>query len=195
MIKPKGYDEVQAYTGFTPLEAGGHILVIKKIEETKTQKGNRPMINIYIDTDKTDKQPGYYMDQWNNNKNANKQWNNNAIVRQLVYDADGNTNRGFKTFIELVEKSNPGFKVQWGDNFCKCFVGKLIGGVFAREEYEKDGVYKFATKHQFFTTVDDIKNGVEVPKDKLLNPGSNNSSGAPDIYGDLQVVDDGDLPF
>ena len=195
MLMPKDFNEVQAYTGFTPLEPGGHILVIKKVEETTSKTGNKPMINIYFDTDKTDSQPEYFTQQYKSNSNPNKKWSNNATIRQLVLDAEGATNRGFKTFIEMVEKSNNGFKVQWGDNFCNCFKGKLVGGVFGREEYEKDGAYKFATKHQSFRTVEDIKNGVEVPADKLLNPSGHNNSNAPD-FGDMIPVEDmGKMPF
>ena len=195
MQQPKDFNNVQAYTGFTPLEAGGHICKIMQVEEVKSKAG-RDMIVISIDTDKTDKQSEYFTQQYKSNTKPDKKWSNNAIVRQLVLDAEGNTNRGFKTFIETVEKSNNGFKVQWGNNFAACFKGKLIGGVFGREEYlDNYGGSKFTTKHQSFRTVEDIKNGVEVPADKLLNPSNNNYSNAPDIYGDITPVDDGDMPF
>lgn len=195
MNKPQDFEVVQAYAGFTPLAPGGHICKIMNVEETKSQKGSRPMIVVSIDTDKSDSQPNYFTDQFKNNKNIGKKWSNNAVARILIYDADNNTNRSFKTFIEAVEKSNNGFKVAWGDGFAACFKNKLIGGVFGREEYEKDGVYKFTTKFQSFRTIEDIKNGVEVPKDKLLNPGSNNNSGVPD-FGDMVPVEDmGEMPF
>lgn len=196
MIKPNDFDKVQAYTGFTPLTPGGHICSIVGVKEVKSQQG-KDMIVICLDTDKTDKQPNYFNEAYKNDTRNPKKWNNNAIVRQLVYDADGNTNKGFKTFIEMVEKSNNGFKVQWGDNFCNCFKGKLVGGVFGREEYLNNyGESKFAVKFQSFRTIEDIKNGVEVPKDKLLNPSSTGNNSAPDIYGDLTPVEDGgDLPF
>lgn len=194
MLMPKDFNEVQAYTGFEQLEPGGHICKIIQVTETKSQKGSRPMIVILLDTDATDKQPGYFKKKFDNDQRQNKKYPNNATVRQLVYDADGNTNRGFKTFIEMVEKSNPGFKVQWGDNFCNCFKGKLVGGVFGREEYLNGyGESKFAVKFQNFKTVEEIKNGVEVPKDKLLNPGSN--SNCNNFEEDITVIDDGSMPF
>ncbi|MDR3595134.1 hypothetical protein [Clostridium sp.] len=196
MQKPQDFEQVQAYTGFTPLEAGGHICKVMNVEETKSQAG-RDMIVIYLDTDKTDKQPNYFSEQYKNNQKPDKKWPNNAIVRQLVLDAEGNTNRGFKTFIEMVEQSNPGFKVQWGNNFATCFKGKLVGGVFGREEWlDNAGVSKFSVKHQHFTTVEDIKKGVDVPKDKLLNPSATSNSNGPDIYGDLQIdTSDSEMPF
>lgn len=196
MNKPQDFENVQAYTGFTPLEAGGHICKIMNVAETKSKQG-RDMIVIALDTDKTDKQPNYFSEQYKNNQKADKKWPNNAMVRQLVLDAEGNTNRGFKTFIEMVEKSNQGFKVQWGNNFAACFKNRLVGGVFGEEEYldNNTGQSKFAVKFQNFKTVEEIKKGVEVPKKKLLNPSATGSSNAPDLYGDIQVVDDGEMPF
>lgn len=196
MIKPQDFENVQAFTGFEQLAAGGHICKIMNVEETKSKAG-RDMVVIYIDTDRADSQPEYFTQQYKSNSNPNKKWSNNATIRQLVLDAEGATNRGFKTFIEMVEKSNNGFKVQWGDKFAACFKGKLVGGVFGREEYLNNyGESKFAVKFQSFRTVEDIRKGVEVPKDKLLNPGSNSNSNAPDIYGDMTPVEDGeDMPF
>ncbi|MBY6948395.1 hypothetical protein [Clostridium botulinum] len=193
MLMPKDFQEVQGFTGFEPLQAGGHICKIMKVEETKSKAG-RDMVVIYLDTDKSDSQPNYYSNAYKNDTRAEKKWNNNAIVRQLVLDADGATNRGFKTFIDMVEKSNNGFKVVWGEHFADCFKGKLVGALFGREEYlDNAGISKFATKFQVFRTVEEIKKGVDVPKDKLLNPGSNNSTGG---YGDdIIPVDDGDMPF
>lgn len=198
MQKPQDFDQAQGFTGFTPLEAGGHICKIMNVEETTSAKGSRPMIVISLDTDKTDKQPSYFTEQYKNNTKADKKWSNNAIARQLVYDADNNTNKGFKTFVEAVKASNPGFNenVLWGNEPINKFLkGKLVGGVFGREEYLNNyGDSKFAVKFQSFRTVEDIKNGVDVPKDKLLNPGSNNSN-VPDLYGDLTPTDDDTLPF
>lgn len=190
MQKPQDFENVQAYAGFESLAPGGHMCKIMNIAETKSKAG-RDMIVISLDTDKTDSQPEFFTQQFKNNQKPDKKWSNNAVVRQLVLDAEGNTNRGFKTFIEMIEKSNSGFKVQWGDNFATCFKGKLVGGIFGREEYlDTYGISKFAVKFQSFRTVDDIKKGVDVPADKLLNP-----SGNPNNNDDLTVVNDGDMPF
>lgn len=194
MNKPQDFEQVQAFEGYEKFEAGGHICRILQVNETESSNGHRPMIVVLIDADTTDKQAGYFKKKFDNNTNPNKKYPNNATVRQLVYDADGNTNRGFKTFIEMVEKSNPGFQVQWGNNFAACFKNKLVGGVFGEEEYlDNAGLSKFAVKFQNFKTVEDIKKGVEVPKKKLLNPSNNNNSF--NSNDDLQVVDDGCMPF
>lgn len=197
MLMPKDFNEAQGFSSFEQLEVGGHICKIMNVEETKTKNGGKDMVVIYLDTDKTDKQPEYYTKQYQSNTKEGKKWSNNAICRQLVLDADGFTNRGFKSFTDCVEGSNQGFKIQWGDNFCKCLKGKLIGGIFGREEYlnQSTGESKFATKFQNFRTVDMIKKGVEPPKDKLLNPSGNNQGFNPNE--DITPVDDepNELPF
>lgn len=198
MIKPQDFDTAQGFSSFESLKPGGHICKIMNVEETKTKNGGKDMIVIYLDTDVTDIQPNFYSNSYRNDKRESKKWNNNAICRQLVLDADGFTNRGFKSFIDCVEGSNSGFKVVWGENFTKCLKGKLVGGVFGREEYlNNNGESKFAVKFQNFRTVKQIKDGVEIPKDKLLNPsGNNNYNSGNDIFGgDITPIDDGEMPF
>lgn len=193
MNKPHDYEDVQAFTAFTPLAPGGHICRIVKVEEA-VSRSNREMIVIYLDTDKTDKQPLFYSESFKNDNRKDKKWSNGAICRQLIFDSEGNTNRGLKTFIEAVENSNQGFKVQWGNNFANCFKNKLVGGVFGREEYlDNYGSSKFSTKIQQFRTIDDIKAGVEVPKDILLNPANKNNSDA--YFPDYTPVTDENMPF
>ena len=197
MIKPQGYDNVQPYGEYTPLEAGGHICKIVKLEEKKNSNGRESVV-IWVDTDKTDKQPNYFNNQYKNDKRNPKQWNYNAIKWELVYDADGFANARFVTFVKAVQASNPGFNIEatWGNEpLEKFYKGKLVGCIFGREQYEKDGVYKFSVRLQNFRNVEQIKQGVEVPKDKLLNSSSNNNSNTQD-YGDMTPVENGgDLPF
>lgn len=194
MIKPQDFDQAQGFSSFEPLQAGGHICKIMKLEETKSQAG-RDMIVVYLDTDRTDSQPNYYSNAYKNDTRENKKWNNNAIVRQLVLDAEGNTNRGFKTFIDYVEKCNNGFKVVWGEHFADCFKGKLVGALFGEEEYlNKYGESKFACKFQSWRTIEEVKAGVDAPEKKLLNPSNSVPTGGYD-GGDITPVDFGDCPF
>ena len=48
MQKPQGYDNAQAFSEFETLEKGGHVCIIKKIEET-TSKSGKPMLKIYLE--------------------------------------------------------------------------------------------------------------------------------------------------
>ncbi len=190
MQKPHDFETAQGYTDFEALELGGHICRIMSVEERKSAAG-KDMIAVSLDIAEG-KQANYYSNQYKNNTKADKKWG--CIVYQLVLDAEGNTNKGFKTFIDAVEKSNAGFVTQWGANFGDQFKGKLIGGVFGREQYRNaNQELKFATKCMSFKTVEQIRKGVPVPKDKLLQgvqaQPTNSTAFVPTTY------EDDDLPF
>lgn len=192
MKKPNDFENVQAYGEFTPIELGGHYLKIMSIKEVQSSTG-KPMIKIAVDTAPNDIQPNYYKKIFDADDRQDKKWPSGAVVNQLIYDNEGNTNRGFKTFITAVEKSNLGFTVQWGDGFADCFKGKYVGGVFGREEYisQKDGQPKFATKCMQFRSIEAITDGVDAPPDKLLPSTQNIMS----QEGGFMDLDDNDCPF
>jgi hypothetical protein len=201
MQKPIDYDGVQAYGDFTPLKLGGHICKIMQVKETKTKRTGKDMLEISLDIAEGD-QKGYYEQQYKNDTRENKKWG--CIVYQLVNDNEGGTSRGFKSFITSVENSNAGFKIVWGNNFASCFKGKLVGGVFGREQYLNNaGEKKFATKCVQFRSVNAIHAGVEAPEDKLLPEEGNYSdypSGytpTPGVDGFINIPDgiDEELPF
>lgn len=199
MLKPKDFDQITAYGEFKPLELGGHVCQIMQVDETESRT-KKPMLVISLDTAPQDKQPGYYAEQYRADDRPDKKWG--CRVFQLVYDNEGKTSKGFKTFVTAVEKSNPGFQVQWGDGFAACFKGKLIGGVFGREEYEKnDGTTAWSTKCVSFRSVETIQSGVEVPKDRPLKRGAASAPAyTPErasTVNDYAIIDDTaeDLPF
>ncbi len=196
MQKPNNYDNTSPYKRQEPLELGGHILKIIKVEEAKSKAGN-PMILIYLDTDKSDKQPFYFKKRYDNDTRQDKKWG--CIVYQLVEDTrTGDCNQGLVTFHDAVTKSNSNFKLVWGDKYCDCFKNKLIGGVFGREQYKNSkGNTVFATKCFWLRTVEEIKNGVDVPADKLLpaNQQSFNSVVSPDPDDFTETESDDDYPF
>lgn len=195
MIKPKNFDNTQAFGGYVPLTTGGHILTIMKVEETVSKKTGNPMVNIYVDTAPTDIQPAYFSEQFKNNTKADKKWSNSAIVRQVVVDSTGNTSKGFKTFIEAVKASNNNLtddKIFGDFPIGNVLKGKFVGGVFARREFLNSyGESKFAVECVGFRSVDDVLEGrIETPKDILLKKDT-----AQDFMEDVTPVDDGDLPF
>ena len=129
MKKPNNYENTQVQGEFTPVELGGHKLVIKKVEE-RMSKTNRPMIVVYFDFAPGDKQAGYFEEVFANDIRPEKKWPNQGTNYILTEDNDGNCSRSFKTFLTCVEHSNNGFETQWGDNFGQQFKNKLVGGVF-----------------------------------------------------------------
>ena len=129
MKKPNNYEETQVQGEFTPVELGGHKLVIKQVEE-RMSRTNKPMIVVFFDFAPGDKQAGYFAESFKNDIRPEKKWPNQATQYILTGDNERNCSRSFKTFLTCVEHSNQGFTTQWGDNFGKQFKNKLVGGVF-----------------------------------------------------------------
>lgn len=155
MVKPNGYDEAKAGGDFTPIELGGHHLVIKQVSE-RMNKNNKPMIVVSFDCASNDKQPGYFMEQFKNDFRPDKKWSNQATAYINVYDQDGKTSRAFKTFTTCVEHSNTGFTTQWGDNFCQQFKDKKIGGVFGEQMDYYNGDEKKKRVLRWFVSSDKV---------------------------------------
>ena len=131
MKKPNNYDATKAQGDFTPVELGGHKLVIKQVSEKKS-KNDKNMIVVLFDFAPDDIQPGYFSKQFADDIRPEKTWPNQATQYILVEDQDGNTSRSFKTFCTCVENSNSGFSC-WKDDDTFNFQGlkgKKIGGVF-----------------------------------------------------------------
>jgi hypothetical protein len=197
MIKPKGYDEAETITGdFTPLPPGGYICRIINAEDAKSKSG-REMLILNLDI-----VYGEYKDYFKRLYNSNPNNNNwPCVYRQMV---DENGIGFFKGLIACIEKSNAGYTWNWDE---KTLIGKLIGGLFGREEYLNPGKneYRWATKIMYPKTVDDIKtNNFRIPQDKPApnktpnsNAGKSPAGAEPDYYEQpappVSAYDD--LPF
>lgn len=76
MEKPSDFDStqsVQSFTNFEKLEKGGHICRILKAEKCLSKTG-RVMLKLFLDTDKTDKQPEFFKRKYDSDKRENKKW-------------------------------------------------------------------------------------------------------------------------
>lgn len=133
MQKPQAYDETQAMGEWTPVELGGHHMVIKQVNERKGNN-NQDQVVVLFDFDQNDTQPGYFNESFRNDIRPDKKWPNQGTAYINVKDNEGNTSKSFKTFCTCVEHSNTGFEVRWGiDNWGAQFKGKKIGGVFGEQ--------------------------------------------------------------
>lgn len=175
MRKPEGYDNTRVYGDFKKLEKGGYVCRIMKVEETKSRTDGKEMLVISLDIAEGENKD-FFANRYRSDDRQDKKWG--CTVYQLVYDKEGNTNRGFKTFISGVESSNSGFKVIWGDNFCESLKNKLVGGIFGEEEYEKkDGNIGVSVKCKSFRSVDVIRSGdFDIPEKKLLSGNKSQNS-------------------
>lgn len=189
MNKPQGYDEAQAYTGdFEQLELGGHICKIVGVKLEYTQNTNAEVLVILFDIIEG-KQTGYYQKRYDEARKNNTQAKWQGVYRQFT---QGNSTPYFKGLIENIEKSNPGYNFMNTGFNEQTLIGKLFGGVFGREQYKtQDGKLKFATKCRSIRTVEAIRNGVDIPEDKLLETEEQNNYFNTDNYN--STTDD--LPF
>ena len=176
MQKPNGYDEVQV-GDFTPVELGGHHLIIKGVREQDSKSG-KPMIVVAFDFAKNDKQPGYFSDQFEKDIRPEKKWPANGTMYILTMDSqDGSkTSKSFKSFITAFERSNNVTAI-WGDKFCDQFKNKKIGGVFGVVEEEYNGEIKKRHKLRWFCE-DGKADSQNIPKEKLLTPAQSSSLSA-----------------
>lgn len=197
MQKPNGYDEAKAGGDFTPIELGGHHLVIKQVNERKNKNGG-DMIVVLFDFAQNDKQPGYFMEQFKNDIRPDKKWSNQATQYINVYDSDGKTSRSFKTFTTCVEHSNTGFTTQWGDNFCQQFKDKKIGGVFGEQMDFYNGEAKKKRVLRWFVSSDRVADAQipEISETAAYKDNKNNvpASGSNDFMNIPDGIDE-PLPF
>ena len=189
MNKPAGYEEAQVLGEYTPINLGGHKLVIMQVEEVTASNGNQ-YLKISFDTAKDDVQPAYYSNAYKGDTRENKKWS--GVTTVFPTDKDGKTSKSFKTFCTAVEHSNAGFKMVWGEQFCNALKGKSVGGVFGEEEYiGNDGEVKTARKLFWFRGTDKVMDA-EVPAKRTVDApqqASNDWMNVPD-----NVEDEG-LPF
>lgn len=202
MQKPNNYDNTQAAGSFTPIETGGHHLIIKQVQEMKSQKG-KDMVVVIFDTAPGDRQPNYFSQQFAEDIRPEKKWPRNGRQYIVVEDNDGNCSKSFKSFITSVEKSNSGFQVTWGDKFVTQFKNKRVGGVFGEVENEYNG--KTSMRHELrWFCADDKADVAGIPDPKFLAD-SNKRVPAPSVpaagvAGDAGFINvpDGDdeaIPF
>ena len=192
MKKPCGYDQAETMKEYETIERGPHIMIIKKIEDA-TSKTGKPMIKVFLDTDKTDKQPNFFEKRWKEDSRDNKTW---GCIKYIMCDGSEFANKALKTFNEAVQASNGNFPIDW-DNYNSQFAGKKVCGVFRIEQYlsDADGEVKSPVKLYSFRTIQAMNEGkIKDPKDKLLD-NSNASTSSNAFDDDITPVDDVDLPF
>ena len=183
MQKPNNFENTKAGGDFTPIELGGHHIVIKNVEET-TSKAGKPMLKVSFDFAKNDCQPDYIATEFKNDIRPDKKWPHAGTQYILSEDKDGNCSKSFKSFITAFESSNNCSAI-WGEKFAAQFKNKKIGGVFGEVENEYNG--KTTMRHELrWFCADDKVDGAAIPAAKFLNGnnggnGGSSTASAPDV--------------
>lgn len=166
------YDQVKVGGDFQALPAGGYVMVIKNAKITNNSNG-LPMVVAIADIAEGEYK-GYFHSLYRERveKDINSKYPYNGTFRITAVDAEGKTKKNFKSFCTAIEDSN---EIQLPRNnneaFLKALVGKYVGVLYQREEYEgNDGKNHWSTKPKWFRNVEAIREGkFTVPEDKPLS--------------------------
>lgn len=167
IAKPNMYDEIKFNENYTPIDLGGHKGIIKNVSEYTSQISGNTSLKVEVDTDSTDKQPGYFQKQYDNDTRSDKKWSTGA-TKYVSLKEDENCVKMLKSFITSVENSNSGFTYDWNKDVDQ-LKGKKVGLVFGLEEYQnQEGKLKTATKLNQFRSLDKVDH-VSIPKVRLVS--------------------------
>ena len=193
MIKKFGdYEQTKAYTDAETLPKGAY--VVKIMGATVEENSNGQYIKIGCDIAEGEFKD-FYANQYKQDQREDKKWKCNYLLNVPKDDGtqeDGWTKRKFKTFTEALEDSNEGYHFDWDE---KKFKGKLFGGLFNDQEYEKnDGSVGKTVKIGKVISVQALKEGkYKMPEDKILTTTNKNSSS--DTFMNLPDSIEEELPF
>lgn len=179
MRRPNNYDEAKVQGEYTPVELGGHKMVIKSVEERMT-KTNRPMLVVYFDFAPGDKQAGYFMESFKNDIRPDKKWPNQGTAYVVAEDAEGNCTSQLKTLCTCTEHSNAGFEC-WKPDGTLDIVGmknKLIGGVFGPQKDYYNGRELDKRVLRWFVSMDKVDEAA-VPEEMETQAYKNHAGGYP----------------
>lgn len=165
----KKIEDIEEVNGdYKVLAPGGHICIIKSASIYNGTNGQ----SLKVEIDIADKEfKDYYKEQFDNNTNANKKWNNNATK---YFSLKEENEKYLKALGTAVNESNPNTtiytKVDGKDVLDESkLVGKLVGGVFGLKEYiGTDGIIKNTVEIRNFRSKDKI-NEVKIPKVAKIN--------------------------
>ena len=166
------YDQVRVGGDFKVLPGGGYVCRVRKAQMT-TNSNNLPMVEVMIDIDEGDFKDYFgklYRDRIGRDPNAKYPYN--GILRITAVDEEGHTKKNFKSFCTSIEKSNDMTLPRHDEAFLKALVGKQVGVLYQREEYEgNDSKTHWSTKPKWFRDVETIRSGnYTKPEDVPLPP-------------------------
>lgn len=192
MYKPNRYDETNVDR--PKVEAGGHILTIKKVEET-TSRGGANMIIVYFDFEAHDSQAFLVSQMFKDDIRPDKKWPIIGRKYILCEDSEGNTNRDYKRFVTAWEHSN-NTKIDWNAPAAQ-FANKKIGAVFGPVENEYEGKTFVRNELRWFVGADKALDA-EIPALKPLKSSAASAPAAPADDGFMSIpasAPDDQFPF
>lgn len=202
MKRPDGYDDAKVQGEFTPVELGGHKMIIKQVSERQNKNGG-DMIVVLFDFAQDDAQAGYFMKQFQDDIRPEKKWPNQATKYINVNDNEGKCSSAFKTFCTCVEHSNAGFESfkKNGDFDITGFKNKKVGGVFGEEMDYYNGEEKKKRVLRWFLSMDKVADA-QIPNlsetkayKEWAAGGGQSTSSSTDGFMNIPDGIDEELPF
>ena len=189
----KLYDGYQAKkANFETLDVGGYIL---RILNAKVEKKPASEWLVFSFDIAEGEHKDFYNKRYKENTNEDKKWGGTFWLRIPDSNSEyfGRQKADFENVMACIEESNNGYRFDGEEANLK---GKFIGGVFGREEWEKNnGETAWSVKCRYFTDIASIRSGdYKIPKDKGLknktanNAPSSNFSALDDLDAELPFV-------
>lgn len=200
MYNNYGRAEAMSNEGFQKLPAGGYVMGIVLAEEVTTST-NKLALRLKLDIAEGEYR-GFFTKQYNQDTRQDKKYGCYYYIMEPENPncaADDPVLRRMKGAIKAIEESNHGFNFEATGFNERTLTGKLIGGLFRREEFvNRKGNSAWSTKCTTLISAEKIRSGdFTVPADKNLEV---NQTAANTYSNDAFVpVDpaegDKDLPF
>lgn len=171
MKKFSGYEEIQAYTESAKLPTGGYIMKVQNVRLKKGQDDKSDMLILAVDVLEGEYK-GFYKKQYDSQIQEDKKWKGIFMIycpKDDGSEKDTWTKRRFKTIMENIEASNPGYSWNWDENTLK---GKVFGGLVGEINTVIDGRNVTYNAVRFVTTVENVKKGNYRMPDPLYKNGA-----------------------
>lgn len=156
MKKFKDYNETQSYTESVKLPVGGYIVKVQNIRFEEGTNGNSDRLILMVDVSEGEHK-NFYKNQYESKTGEDKKWKGTFTIycpKDDGSEQDKWTKRRFKTIMEHIETSNPGYSWNWDENTLK---GKSFGALVGEINTVIDGRDISYNAIRFTTTVDNIK--------------------------------------
>ena len=189
MKKINGYDEAKAYAALDRLPLGGYIVQILDAKEVEYRWGSVLQISFDI---MEGEYKGFFTKNYKEQISEDKKWKGTytlPVPKDDGTEKDGWTLRKFKTVMNVIEASNPGFAWEWNEKKLK---GKVVGALFNEKEYFYNGKGGFFTQCHSLVDTDTIKLGrFKIPEPTLLKK----NGGGQIPAGFVEADSDEQIPF
>lgn len=172
MKKFKDYDETQSYSESAKLPIGGYVVKVQNVRFEEGTNGNSDRLVLMVDVNDGEYKD-FYKKQYESQTGEDKKWKGTFTIycpKDDGSERDNWTKRRFKTIMEHIEESNPGYSWNWDENTLK---GKVFGALVGEIHTEIDGRNIAYNAIRFTTTVDNIrKDNFKIPEPQYKNGAS-----------------------